>query len=592
MRIYNMNRRGKINVQGVLNSDRSYNSRLSNFNYSQNNRAAFTPNLSNNRTASTPIPKSNSLNLSAGVTNNNNTGLTASSIKVTNFLYKVTGTGVEAGNQYNATDAHYIDKLKKLPINRYQSGYKFTINKVIVRGGRKKALVQILPNSKIQNLRGAHKEKPNQVELDVLVQKGNDETKCRIVVYYSGIVTVQMGVLGDFVIGNTARTLLTQQVDAINQGIIQTYFSFIKGKGKFTNISGQFNFNKGFNVERFRGLIPSLKNVTDVKLPEMEAPLVRFIFNYDGVTCMIFPFTGMCQMMGATSLDQLTKTKNYMLDEFGAYKHMLIDPIVRPKAINKKKKKTKVPKAVLCPKSRRPDEKTGKCPLETQHKRPNEQGDMCCYNTPKKITKSLRNKVVKAYKNANKNVPKNVKNALGITQVNKQIENNLNTLFSIMPNGTIKIKKRICSSYTKPQLVAFAAKVGIILKPKRVKSQICTDIYQEWRRRYGGAGGLNKINILANKNTGYLGLKIEDKKCGSWTKKDLINWASKRQIIIDPKLKKLQVCRVLFERANANSRFESNMMKKIPKVSVVRGKVLIHDRQLNAYSNEFFKICC
>ena len=577
-----MNRRGKINVQGVLKSDSS---RLSNFNYNSFPESPRT-------VATNSLPSARS---SASSSSFNNTGfenqvenvLTTTPINVTNFLYKISGQVDELPDYLNATDAFYIKKLKSLPISRSQSGYDFTINKVIVRGGRKKALVQILPKSQIQNLRDIHKETPNLVELEMLVRKGNDETKCRIVVYYTGVVTVQMGVLGELTVDNTARNLLTQQVNAINQGIIQTYFPFIKGTGKFTNISGQFQFNYGFRAEGLRNTILSLKNITDVKLPEMEAPLVRFIFKYDGVTCMIFPTTGVCQMLGATSLVEFTKVRDYIVSELQIPARGYLMNVQRRAPA--KKKKTKLQKAVLCPKSRRPDSKSGQCPKKGYYKRPNEQGDMCCYKVPKKITDQLKSKVVKAYKNANINVPKNVKGTLNIQQVNKQIENDLFDMFSITPNGTIKIKRRMCSSYTKPQLTEFAAKMGMILKPKRLKSQICMDIYQEWRRKYERGGGLNKVDILATGNKGYLGLKIKDKMCKHWTKRNLLKWAEKRQIIINPKLKKLDICRVLFERANANSRFESEMMAKRPVVSIVNGKVLIHDRELNFYSNDYLK---
>ena len=564
-----MNRRGKIDVQGVLNSDKSGSPRLSVSNNS--NSHDF------NNTGFENINNQNS------IINN----LNASPVSIINFLYKITGIGIESGKYDNVTDAFYINKLKSLPISRSQSGYEFTIQQAIVRGGRKKALVQILPNSKIQNLRDAHKEKPNQIELSVLVKKGNDEKKCRIVVYYNGIVTIQMGVFGDLIIDKNARTLLSQQVDAINQGIIQPLFPFIKGTGKFTNISGQFNFSKSFNVERLRTIISSLKNITDVKLPEMEVALSRFIFKYNGVTCMIFPNTGLCQMLGATSLDQLKGAKEYMLSSLSGHGMMLLKNRP-PRRI--KKKKTNVRKATLCPKSRHPDEKTGKCPLKTQFKRPNEQGDMCCYKIPKKISKKMQNKVVKAYRNANKNIPKNVRDVLDIKKnVNYEIKNELNDIFSLTPTGSIKIKKRMCTSYTKPQLVEFSTKLGLIIKPKRLKSNICADIYQEWRRRYESGGGLNKINILAGKNKGYLGLKINDKKCGSWTKKKLIQWAAERKIIINPKLKKIDICHILFNRANQNSRFESSIINKPPNITIVNGQVLIHDRSLNAYSNGYLK---
>jgi hypothetical protein len=275
-----------------------------------------------------------------------------------------------------------------------------------------------------------------------------------------------------------------------------------------------------------------------------------------------------------------------MVKNFKKHPQALREPIARQQ---REKAKKSAKKAVLCPKSRRPDSKTGKCPQSNQYKRPNEQGDMCCYKKPKKITNALRNKVVKAYKNANKQIPTNVINSLGIKNANKQIENDLNDIFSIK-NGAIKIKRRICVSYTKPQLVKFATKLGIIVRPKQTKADICTAIYQEWRRRHAHRKGLNKVNILKNKGSGYMGVKIEGRKCSGWTKRDLIKWAAKRQIIINPKLKKLDVCRTIFQRANANSRFESEVFKKYPKVSVVGNNVLIHNRSVNAYTSDYLKL--
>ena len=118
------------------------------------------------------LTKSSSLNLSS--IENNTARIQASPITLSSILYKITGEDT-SNPRYNITNDVYIPKLKTLPISRKHSGYEITIKKVVVRGGRKKALVQIQPTTGMQNLRGAHKERPNLIELTVLVKKGNDE---------------------------------------------------------------------------------------------------------------------------------------------------------------------------------------------------------------------------------------------------------------------------------------------------------------------------------------------------------------------------------------------------------------------------------
>ena len=527
---------------------------------------------------------------------NINDRIQASPITLSSVLYKITGEDV--GNpSYNITNDVYIPKLKTLPISRKQSGYEITIKKVIVRGGRKKALVQIQPDTGIQNLRGAHKERPNLVELTVLVKKGNDEVGASIVVYYSGIVTITMGVLGNAIVNKNARSLLTQQVEAVKRGVIQEFFPFIKGTGKFINISGQFKFSNQFREEILTSSLQQTQGVRDVTPPLQEIGLPAYRFYVDNVKCSLFPRSGMCQLFSATTLDELTDTRQTLLTS--AQTGMLsvavgsTAPVIAQVKPKGKAKKINANKKVAgsCTKDRRPDEKTGKCP-DKFFKRPNAQGDMCCYKVPKTTSDKFKQKVIQSYKNFKKEVPTNVKKALNISNADvraNKIEGVLLGQFSLSNNGRMMIKKRLCASYTKSQLVEFATRIGLIIDTdKKMKIDICRDIYQEWRRQIGAGGGLNKVNILnKGKTTGYLNVKIDDRKCRYWTREKLIEWAKNRGIIVNPKSTKLEVCRILYERANKNSRFDSNLENRVPIVKILNNRVLIHNRNLSKYSIQY-----
>lgn len=593
-----MNRDGKINIQDVLNanSSRTYDSnnwlspKMSQSSSPQISQAS-SPQISQASSFSQP----NSLsNRSVGPITN----ISASPITLSSVLYKITGQGQE----YNITN-EYIQKLKTLPISRKQSGYEITIKKVIVRGGRKKALVQIQPSSGVQNLRGIEKERPNLIELTTLVKKGNDEVGASIVIYYSGIVTITMGILGNAIVNNNARSLLTQQVEAVKQGVIQEFFPFIQGTGKFTNISGQFKFNKQFNQVNLVPALQSTYGVRDVTPPLQEIALPAYRFNYGEVKCSLFPTSGVCQLFRATTLDELTTTRQALLSsaQSGALSVSVGGPVVNTGAAKPKGKAKKIninkraPGVIRvgtsCPKDRLPDKKTGKCP-EKFYKKPNAQGDMCCYKIPKTKSDKFKQKVIQAYKNFKKEIPTNVKKALNIndSDINtNRIEGVLLGQFALNNKGRMKIKKRLCTEYTKTQLVDFATRIGLIIDPdKQLKGDICLAIYQEWRRQIGAGGGLEKINILGKQRTnGYLNLKIDDKKCKYWTRGKLIEWAKNRGIIINPKTTKLEVCRILYERANKNSRFDSNLENRAPIVKVLNNKVLIHNRNLNKYSLEY-----
>ena len=358
--------------------------------------------------------------------------------------------------------------------------------------------------------RKVRSEKPNLVELQIHGKKGNDTANISVVVYYSGTTTITMGILGDLVVGETARTLLNQQVDAINKVIVQPFFPWVKGTGKFASISGQFNLNKAFSVEGLSMVLPSWKELTNVKLPQQEMKLSAFRFKLGNVRCVLFPRSGIFQLLGATTLKQLSDARIDILKHFQEYRLAFAGPPVN-KA--RKKKPIKKRKAELCPPERRPNPTTGKCPLESHFKRPNEQGDMCCYRIPKQITDKFRQTVIRSYKNINKNVPRNVQNLLGIqNNVNRSSRNNkkndlLNQL-SIDNNGIKRIKKRACESFTLPQLVKFATQLGIILKPKRSKASVCRSIYDEWSRKY--------------ENVSHMGMNVNGSMCKSWPKSKLV----------------------------------------------------------------------
>ena len=540
-------------------------------------------------------------NTNINTNNNVSTKINASPVSLTTVLYKITNEG-------KPLDLHvgdYISKFKNLPISRKQSGYDITIQKVTVRGGRKKALVQLLPSTEMQNLRDTHKEVPNLVELSILVKKGDDDVSGSVVVYHSGIVTITMGVIGKAIVKNNARNTLTQQIEAVKNGVIQEFFPSIKGTGKFSNISGQFKFTNQFDVERLTNALRTMNGISDLRTPEPEMGLAAFRFKIDDVRCVLFSYTGTCQLLGATKLDQLSNIRDKLLSaaQTGAMSIAVAGPIVHRVKANKVKGRAKklninkrAPGVVrvgrLCPKSRRPNDKTGKCPSLQQFKRPNEQGDMCCYRLPKNITTKFKRKVIQSYKNFNKEVPKNVQSSLNITPADLSatyIEDELLAYFALSNNGRMMIKKRLCVSYTKSQLIEFATRIGLIIDPnKKLKIDICRDIYQEWRRQVGAGGGLNKIDILGMKRQdGHMNLKINDKKCQYWSRKNLVDWAKNHGIIVNPKIKKAEVCKLLYERANADSRFNSEINKRRPIVKIINNKVVIHNRALNQYSIKY-----
>ena len=531
-----MSSNGKLNIQGILNSD------------------------------------------SNGMTNNDmeTNQLTATPVSITNFLYKITGEGLNS-KQMNVTDDYYISKLRSLPIRRSQSGYEFDIVKVMVKGGRKQTLMQILPDSQIQNHRKDRNEKPNLVELQIHARKGNDTANISVVVYYSGTTTITMGIIGDLIVGETARALLTQQVEAINKVIIQPFFPWVKGTGKFASISGQFKFNKAFNIEGLSMALPSWKELVNLKLPELEMKLPAFRFKLGNVRCVLFPRSGIFQLLGATTLKQMSDARNDILNHFKEYRLAFAGPSVNKVRKNKPIKKRK---AELCPPKRRPNPTTGKCPLETQYKRPNDQGDLCCYRLPKQITNTLRQTVIRSYRNINKNVPTNVKNLLGIqNNGNRSSRNNKkNDLFnqlSINDDGVQRIKKRACGSYTLPQLVKFATQLGIILKPKRSKASVCRSIYAEWDRKYG--------------NVRHMSMNVNGSMCKSWPKSKLVKWAKEHNVNANSKMTKNKICKLLYDRAFKNVNFYGIMYGNKPHVKSVRNDVLLHGHTLNSYSNAVLK---
>ena len=554
-----------LNIQGVLNSDSNYNN--------------------------------NNIN------NVTETVISASPISLNTVLYKITP---EKKDELYGMTAHYIDKFKSLPIIRSQSGYSLTINKVVVRGGRKKELVQILPSTNVLNLRGDKKEKPNLIQLSVLVKKGNEEEKSMsIVVYYSGVVTISGGIVGSAVINNNARGLLVKQIDAIKDGIINKYFPTVSGTGKFSNISGQFKFTKQFSIEALSGSLPGASGITDVTRPELEMSLPKFQFKVGAIKCFLFPFTGTCQLFGATKLDQLTEARNKLLKLFKtSLRHTITGPAQVPvkRKVKPKAQKLKINKRApgvaragrLCPVSRRPDKTTGKCVSNLQFPKPNPQGDMCCYRIPKKKSDVFKQSVIKSYNDFNIPIPDEVQRTLEIGTAdmnnNRATTKNIMTEFSVDPNGRTRIKDRLCTSLTKSQLIEFATKAEIIVNPDSLKGHICKAIYDEWRRKINAGAGLHQINILARQNQGYGGVKIEGKMCKYWTVKKLRDWATEHGIVIPLKMKKPAMCKLLFERANTNTRFDSTLMNRMPAVKVLNGtRVLIHNRNLNAYSNIYLK---
>ena len=92
---------------------------------------------------------------------------------------------------------------------------------------------------------------------------------------------------------------------------------------------------------------------------------------------------------------------------------------------------------------------------------------MCCYQIPKTASDKFKQKVIQSYKNFKKEVPTNVRKALNISNADisaNKIEGNvLLGQFSLSNNGRMMIKKRLCTGYTKSQLVEFATRIGLII---------------------------------------------------------------------------------------------------------------------------------
>ena len=174
--------------------------------------------------------------------------MSASPLDYKSFLYKISGDTFIEKHNIQGTD-NFLSKIKKLPIirNGVLGSYKVTISKLTVRGGRKKALIQLLPGSNLHNLRADHKEEPNLVELSILVERGGVEVGCSLVIYYNGTVTITMGVMKS---DQEIHSILLQEVNVIKKGVIDIYFPKVSGVGQFKNIAGQFKFQQRLSVPK------------------------------------------------------------------------------------------------------------------------------------------------------------------------------------------------------------------------------------------------------------------------------------------------------------------------------------------------------
>ena len=593
----------RSNLSGSLPQTASFRSNLSG---SPQKTASFRSNLSGSpqKTASSRSNLSGNLNnLLEGYTNvsgsvESDVNMVSSALDYKSFLYKISGDTFIEKYDTRGTD-NFLSKIKKLPIirNGVLGSYKVTINKLTVRGGRKKALIQLLPDSNIHNLRADHKEEPNLVELSILVERGGKEVGCSLVIYYNGTVTITMGVMKS---DQEIHKLLLEEVNVIKKGVIDIYFPQISGVGQFKNIAGQFKFQQTLSVPKLTQILSG--TFGNVKLPQTEMPLAAFRFKNDETRVVIFPYSGMVQLMGSSTVKELVDTREKLISLFSMHRvgagPAPVKAVRKVLGVAKKMKINKrapgiVRKGRVCPKSRRPDEKD-KCPFNTLYTKPNEHGDMCCYKLPKKVTKKLRAKVIAAYKKHNRNIPKSVKDALGISNndinVAPTVNRNLINEFKVdADNGRWRIRNRLCSSLTRSELFEFAGKLGIIVDAKRSKAGLCKDIYDAWRAKRGYNRGLKNVDVLGPARRG-MNTKVNGKMCKYWKKKDLLKWAKDRGIALDDKLRKPFLCKQLIDRAEKNTLFFGNHILRVPQVKINKNnKILLNNRFINIYSTNMLK---
>ena len=311
----------RSNLSGSLPQTASFRSNLSG---SPQKTASFRSNLSGSpqKTASSRSNLSGNLNnLLEGYTNvsgsvESDVNMVSSALDYKSFLYKISGDTFIEKYDTRGTD-NFLSKIKKLPIirNGVLGSYKVTINKLTVRGGRKKALIQLLPDSNIHNLRADHKEEPNLVELSILVERGGKEVGCSLVIYYNGTVTITMGVMKS---DQEIHKLLLEEVNVIKKGVIDIYFPQISGVGQFKNIAGQFKFQQTLSVPKLTQILSG--TFGNVKLPQTEMPLAAFRFKNDETRVVIFPYSGMVQLMGSSTVKELVDTREKLISLFSMHR--------------------------------------------------------------------------------------------------------------------------------------------------------------------------------------------------------------------------------------------------------------------------------
>lgn len=351
-----------------------------------------------------------------------------------------------------------------------------------------------------KGFQGSFSDKYFTIQFKIIVSRGNIKKNISLNVYKNGKIRLSGGIINEkdgF-----------EEPELIRKHIIDNYTmgnNFLYNPIEFNNLSGTVLTNAIFDLA---------KVARELKA-SYEPELIQLLYYKEGNTKYVFSTTGVVQIQGVTTMQQLNKGYERV--------KQLINKIYHTGGIKKLEQTFKnIPKQKVakkgvvssCPKTRIPV--NGKCPPLNPVLRKNPQGFDCCYKKGKAKPKSKS----KTPSPANR------------------------VQLILDPKGGLKIGSKQCMRYSKGALVNIAKNQGIVnISKKDTKESICVKLVNKFGiSQYAPFTHNGKEYIMTGQNNSF---KIGRRLCKTYPLDTLRAFAKKMKIPFTKSTKRAELCKLI-----------------------------------------------
>jgi hypothetical protein len=403
----------------------------------------------------------------------------------------------------NFDDTDRVDLLtlvskKPLPPQRLENGIVIDVREINGIYGRFQKGITVTRNKGFQ---GSFSDKYFTIQFKIIVSKGTIKKNISLNVYKNGKIRLSGGIVDESDGFNEPELIRKHIIDNYTMGN-----NYLYNPIEFNNLSGTILTNAIFDLVK----------VAKELRASYEPELIQLLYYKEGNTKYIFSTSGVIQVQGVVTMQQLNK----------AYERakQLVNKIYHTGGVRRleqtfknipKQKGTKKGVISTCPKIRIPV--NGKCPPQNPVLRKNPQGFDCCYKKGKAKTKS-------------------------ISKSKSPVVNRVQLVLD--PKGGLKIGTKQCMRYSKGALVNIAKNQGIVnISKKDTKESICVKLVNKFGiSQYAPFTHNGKEYIMTGQQNTF---KIGRRFCKTYPLETLRAFAKKMNIQFTKKTKRAELCKLI-----------------------------------------------